>query len=91
MKSAHPIELALVIGLAVLNAVRVLVAAAVALVIVPALGEHRLLPSRPVPRRWLPSLTSCASFRLTRLHELAVTRRRCSKDRLIEELLALQV
>lgn len=103
MKSAHPIELALVIGLAVLDAVRVLVVAAVALVIVLAeRRRHRPGVSAPAsaapPAAFSAGAASLAAIAdelrqlpAVRLRELAGTKRRCSKDRLIAELLALPV
>lgn len=103
MKSAHPIELALVIGLAVLDAVRVLVVAAVALVIVLAeRRHHRPAVSAPAsaapPAAFSAGAASLAAIAdelrqlpAVRLRELAGTKRRCSKDRLIAELLALPV
>lgn len=97
MKSAHPIELALVLGLAVLEAVRVLVVAFVALVLVLAAAwRHRPTPTPPAAcSAGAASLAAIAAelrqLPAARLRELAGTRRRCSKDRLIAELLALPV
>jgi hypothetical protein len=116
MKSAHPIELALVVGLAVLDAVCVLVVAAVALVIeLAAAMRRRRRPVRPVSPVLAPvaaaapqappvaavavpgaaSLAAIADdlrrLPAARLRELAGTRRRCSKDRLIADLLAIPV
>lgn len=101
MRNTHPVELLLVVGLVLLEAVAVLTVAAVALVL--ALATCRGRRAAPAPPHVAPPARAAVAvplaaiadelrrLRAAHLRDLAGTRRRCSKDRLIADLLALPI
>lgn len=104
MKNAHPIELVLVVGLVLLEVAAALAVALVALVLtVSACSRQRatsaplrVAPPAPPARAALAAPLAAIADHLrrlpaARLREISGTRRRCSKDRLIADLLALPI
>lgn len=93
MKNTHPIELVLVAGLVLLEALAVLVVAGAVLVVTVAAGCRRSKPMAP-PAMAAPLAGIADELRrlpAARLREIHGTHRRVAKDRLIADLLALPV
>ncbi|MFN9924298.1 MAG: hypothetical protein ACK55H_09745 [Cyanobacteriota bacterium] len=98
MNRPHPVELVLAVGLATLQAGRFLLIALVALAITIVTDPRRHLP--PAPRQPQPSPAVAPLAALAhdlrhlpsaQLREVAGTRRKLAKDRLISDLLALPI